>query len=273
MTSSTTVRDAVVADPAGTLLALDFDGTLAHIVDDPTQAFAHPDSVAALARLGTVLGQIAIITGRPVRQALALGGFEGRPGLERLLIHGQYGAERWSAADGAVTEPERPAVIAELADMLPGWLAERGAHDVRLEDKGLAIAIHTRGIDRGVLDELAAPVAALAADLDLAVEPGRQVIELRGSGHDKGDSLLELAETVGVRQVVFGGDDLGDLPAFDAVDTLRSRGVAGLLICSASEEQDALVARADVVLDGPDAVAAWLTALADEIAPRSAPRA
>ena len=31
----------MVADPTGTLLSLDFDGTLAHVVDDPATAFAH----------------------------------------------------------------------------------------------------------------------------------------------------------------------------------------------------------------------------------------
>lgn len=263
MTSS--IRDAVLADPGGTLLAVDFDGTLAHIVDDPTQAYAHAGSVEALARLGPVLGQIAIITGRPVRQALELGGFEGRAGLERLVIHGQYGAEHWAAEAGETTDPERPPAILELADRLPTWLAEHGAADVRIEDKGLAIALHTRGVDPGVLEALAEPVEALAAELDLAVEPGRQVIELRSRGTDKGDSLRALAHELGARQVVFAGDDLGDLPAFDAVDELRAEGVGGLLICSASDEQDALVSRSDLVLDGPDAVAGWLQALADDL--------
>ena len=264
---SSTTRAAVVADPARTLLALDFDGTLSHIVDDPTLAYAHRDSVAALSRLGAVLGQVAIITGRPVRQALSLGGFEGLPGLERLMIYGQYGAEKWDAADGSTAEPERPAAITRLGELLPAWLAEHGAGEARLEDKGLAIAIHTRGIDPDVIRELARPVAELAAELDLAVEPGRQVIELRGPGHDKGDALHELVDRLDARHVIFAGDDLGDLPAFAAVEELRSSGVDGLLICSASTEQDALVARSDLVLDGPDAVAVWLTELADELAP------
>lgn len=264
MTSSST-RAAVVADPGGTLLALDFDGTLSHIVDDPTRAFAHPRSVAALARLGTVLGQVAVITGRPVRQALELSGFEGLGGLERLVIYGQYGAERWDALEGAAQDPDRPAAIEHLATVLPGWLAEHGAEDVRIEDKGLAIALHTRGVDPGRMDSLRGPVTELAADLGLAVEPGRQVIELRGLGHDKGDALLALAAAVGARQVVFGGDDLGDLPAFTAVEHLRTQGIGGLLLCSASTEQDALVPRADIVLDGPDAVAQWLEDLADDL--------
>ncbi|MGA8987335.1 trehalose-phosphatase [Aeromicrobium sp.] len=258
-------RAAVIADPAGTLLALDFDGTLAHIVDDPTQAYAHANSVEALAHLGRVLGQVAIVTGRPVRQALELGGFIGVEGLERLIICGQYGAERWDAATGVTIEPERPASIKQLAESLPDWLEQRGAHHVRVEDKGLAIAVHTRGIDPGLLHDLAEPLAELAAGLGLAVEPGRQVIELRAPGTDKGDVVRALVAELGARQVIFAGDDLGDLPAFDAVDELRASGLRGLLICSASTEQDALVARADVVLDGPDAVAGWLEELADDI--------
>jgi trehalose 6-phosphate phosphatase len=261
---STSVRSAVIADPGGTLLALDFDGTLAHIVDDPTQAYAHERSVAALARLGRVLGQVAIVTGRPVRQALELGGFAGMSGLDRLVIWGQYGAERWDAATSETVEPEHPESVRRLAEELPGWLTQRGAGHVRIEDKGLAIAVHTRGIDPGLIDELADPLSTLAHDLGLVVEPGRQVIELRAPGINKGDAVRALASRLGARQVIFGGDDLGDLPAFAAVEELRETGVGGLLVCSASTEQDALVARADVVLDGPDAVADWLEELADE---------
>lgn len=257
-------RSAAVADPAGTLLALDFDGTLSHIVDDPTRAFGHPRSVDALARLGAVLGQVAIVTGRPVDQALELGGFLNRPGLEHLVIHGQYGAESWSADTGAATRPAPPAGIVRLIELLPQWLADAGLADLRIEDKGLAVAIHTRGKAPETLDVLRGPLTALAAELGLTVEPGRQVIEVRAPGSDKGVVVRRLVSDLDARQVIFAGDDLGDLPAFDAVDELRAQGVQGLLICSASAEQDALVARADLVLDGPDAVAQWLEELADE---------
>ena len=91
----------VLADPAGTLLALDFDGTLAHIVDDPATAFGHAHAVDALARLSPLIGRVAIVTGRPVHQVLELGGFLDRPGFEHLVVCGQYGAERWDAVDGA----------------------------------------------------------------------------------------------------------------------------------------------------------------------------
>lgn len=258
-------RDAILADPGTTLLALDFDGTLAHIVDDPTRAFAHKHSVAALARLGSRLGHVAIITGRPARQALELGGFEGVAGLERLVIFGQYGLERWDAATGEFQAPPRDHAIAEVEALLPQWLIDHHAGGVRVEDKGLAIALHTRGLDPEVFIRIAPALGVLATEHGLVVEPGRQVIELRTAVVDKGDVLRDYVAETGARQVIFAGDDLGDVPAFDAVRQLRQSGIVGLLICSASTEQDVLVGLADVVLDGPDAVAVWLSALADEL--------
>lgn len=263
--TSTDVPASLLVDPEQILLGLDFDGTLAHVVDDPTRAFAHPDSVAAVARLGHVLGQVAIVTGRPVDQALTLSGFRGLRGLERLVICGQYGAERWDAEADVLERPDRPDSVERLATMLPDWLADHDAGHVRVEDKGLAVAIHTRGIDPDLIHRLDVPLRALAAELDLDVEPGRQVLELRGHATDKGVALRGLVDQTGLRRVVYVGDDLGDLPAFEAVDQLRVDGGEGLLVASASGEQDALVARSDLVLPGPDGVAAWLTAWADAL--------
>ena len=58
------------------MVGLDFDGTLAPIVDDPEKARIHPDAGAVLVDLATQVLAIAVITGRPARQALDLGGLE-----------------------------------------------------------------------------------------------------------------------------------------------------------------------------------------------------
>ena len=65
--------------------------------------------------------------------------------------------------------------------------------------------------------------------------------------------------------VVFIGDDLGDLPAFAAVEALRGEGLPGLLVCSGSTEVTEVAERADLVVDGPEGVAALLQTLADEL--------
>ena len=88
----------------------------------------------------------------------------------------------------------------------------------------------------------------------MAAEPGRFVIELRPAGMDKGRALLGLAAGVDAATLIFAGDDLGDLAAFDAVDAWRATGGAGLLVCSGSDEVEVLAERADLVVDGPPGV-------------------
>ena len=78
------------------------------------------------------------------------------------------------------------------------------------------------------------------------LEPGRNVIEVRSPGMTKGHAVQALVDELDAGGFLFAGDDLGDLDAFDAVDTLRRDGLATLLVCSLSDEESALAARADV---------------------------
>ncbi|MEU7087736.1 trehalose-phosphatase [Streptomyces achromogenes] len=259
---------ALLARPRTALIGLDFDGTLAPIVADPEQARAHPDAVPALAALAPKIASVAVITGRPPEVAVRYGGFAGVPGLEHLTVLGHYGAERWDAATGTVTAPPpHPGVAAARAE-LPRLLERAGAAEgTWIEEKGRALAVHTRRAadPQGAYQSLRAPLADLAARHGLIVEPGRLVLELRPPGMDKGVALLDHARAVGAGCVVYAGDDLGDLPAFDAVDTLRADGVPGLLVCSGSTEVTELAKRADLVVDGPEGVVGLLRALAAQL--------
>lgn len=264
---------AVQADPGRALLAFDFDGTLAPIVDDPEQAHIHPEAVQALDRLGPLVGTVAVITGRPARTAVRLGTLDSRDGLGAMVVLGQYGAERWDAAEDSFQVPPPPDGIAEVEqglDELLTTMAEAGepVDGVTIEHKGRALGVHTRraGDADAAFERLLQPVTDLAERHGLVVEPGRHVIEVRPDGHDKGATLRDLVAERGARTVLFCGDDLGDLPAFAAGHELRDEGLTVHLVVSASSEQDALTARADTVVDGPDGLARWLTALADRLA-------
>jgi trehalose 6-phosphate phosphatase len=258
--------DAVVDDPADALLAFDYDGTLSPIVEDPSRAVPHPDVVDALAALSQRFKLVAIVTGRPVRTVLDLGGFEGTPGLERFVIVGQYGLERWDAQSRALQTVAPPPGVDAVRRALPGVLQAVDLADAAVEDKGLALVVHVRRLERPAeaLARLEAPLTELARRAGLVTEPGRNVIELRPPGMDKGQALRGLVEAATARAVMFVGDDLGDLAAFDEVERLRSGGtVLGLLVCSASDEVSELAARADLVVDGPPGVAALLASLRD----------
>lgn len=258
----------VLRDPARTVLGLDFDGTLSPIVADPDRAYVHPDSVAALRRIAPRLQQVAIITGRPAQKAVALGGFAEGQGLEHLVVMGQYGIERWDARTGEVLSPPLPAAVVEVKQALPGLLAQAGHPEAWIEDKGRAVAVHTRRLPdpAAALADLFEPVRALAQAHDLHLEPGKNVLEVRAAGFDKGDAVRDLAARLDPATFVFAGDDLGDIAAYDAVDELRGAGRRTLLVFPAAVgETSPLAERADIVVDGTDGMARWLTRLADAL--------
>lgn len=259
---------SIIAAPDTALLCTDFDGVLSPIVADPSAAWASEEAVAALQRLAPHLSKIAVVTGRPARQAVQLGRLDERERLTTLSVLGLYGFERWDAATGRFQEPEAPESVAAATAELPALLATEGLAAARVEHKRLSVGVHTRELPEpaAAFARLTEPLAALAARHGLHVEPGRFVLELRAPGTDKGDAIRALVEETGAGIVVYAGDDLGDIPAFEAVRALRESGqVQGLMICSGSDEQDALVALADVVVDGPPGVATLFAALADEI--------
>ena len=261
--------DALLAAPGRAVIALDFDGTLAPIVADPDRARAHPDAVPALAALAPKVASVAVITGRPAEVAVHHGGFADVPGLDHLVVLGHYGAERWDAATGALTTPEPHPGVAAVRAELPGLLERSGAgQGTWIEEKGHAVAVHTRRAPdpQAAFDTLRAPLADLATRHGLIVEPGRMVLELRPPGMDKGAALREYVRELDARGVLYAGDDLGDLPAFTAVDTLRTEGTPGLLVCSGSDEVPALRERADVVVDGPEGVVRLLRSLTTRLA-------
>jgi trehalose 6-phosphate phosphatase len=252
---------ALVAAPARALIALDFDGTLAPIVEDPAAARATAAAVGAVRRLAGLAGRVAIITGRPAADAARFAGVAEIPGVTVL---GHYGRQRWER--GRLSGPALPPGLAVARAELPAVLASAGADpDTWIEDKGEAVAVHTRRAARPLaeLDLLREPLALLASRTGLALEPGRLVLELRPPGADKGAALRQLVAERSPAAILFCGDDLGDRPAFEFVLELRADGTPGLLVASGSAETpEEILDAADLVVDGPPGVADLLAGLA-----------
>jgi trehalose 6-phosphate phosphatase len=251
-----------------TVVGLDFDGTLSPIVDDPAEARIHPDAAEVLTALADRVAAVAVITGRPARQVLALGDLDeiGREVGDRgheLYVIGQYGSERWSSTHRRIVSPRPPAGLASFLGALGPALRRADAADAHIEEKGLAVAVHTRRLAdaAAAYDRLVPVLGELAEKHGLVLEPGRQVIEVRLPGTDKGGVVRRLVEELDAEGFLFAGDDLGDVEAFKAVAELREEGLAGLLVCSQSEEESRLVELADVVVPGPDGVLALLREL------------
>lgn len=248
---------ALITRPSEAIAAFDFDGTLSAIVEDPARSRAVDGALDALRALADLGVQIAVVTGRAAATAVELGGLQDVPGI---VVAGQYGAERW--AGGELHIPQPPDGVGAVRLALPDLLADADP-GVWVEDKVLSLVVHTRRAADpvGALARLRAPVRALAERHALEANPGRNVLEIRIPGFDKGGALTRLVSEFDRRTVLFAGDDLGDIPAFDAVETMRANGLAGVTVCSASAEAEEVAQRADMVVDGPAGVVNLLRAI------------
>jgi trehalose 6-phosphate phosphatase len=245
------LRAVVGADPSRTALFFDFDGTLAPIVSDPASAAAVDGAVELLERLALRFRRVAVVSGRPrdflverVGSGVDLSGVYGLETRVGGAVQDHEAADRWrsvvagAAADGAV---------------LPAG--------VLVESKGLSLTVHYREAPHAE-DDVLAWAERVGAETGLGVRAAKRSVELHPPlAVDKGTSVLALSE--GCDVVAYLGDDLGDLPAFAALDQLAAGGVTTCKVAIASDELHADVARAaDLVLDGPHAVLAALEPLA-----------
>ena len=269
--------DDLLAVADRVVVGLDFDGTLSPIVNDPDAAVIHPDAPAALRALAARVGAVVVITGRPAEQVVELGGLDDLaddlPHGATLTVLGQYGNQRWDTGTRAFSSPEPPPALGDLRAELPALLADRDASDAQIEEKGLALAVHTRRLadPQGAFDRLRGPLGEAAERHGLTLEPGRLVLEVRSSGMHKGLALRAALDEYDAAGVLFVGDDLGDLEAFEAVGSLREQGLPGVLVCSGSEEEVALAELADLVVDGPVGVVEVLTDFATDAAHGGSP--
>jgi trehalose 6-phosphate phosphatase len=252
--------DGLVAVAQDVLVGLDFDGTLSPIVADPAQAWVHPDGPRVLAELASQVRAVAVVTGRPSRQVVELGRLEevadGLTDGARLVVMGQYGNERWDSGSREFSSPDEPRGLQAFRDELPRLLARENAEQAFVEEKGLAVAVHTRGLPdaKATAVRLEAVLGDAAERHGLSLEPGRMVVEVRAPGMHKGLAVGAALEEHHAGGVLFAGDDLGDLEAFEAVRSFGDQGLPTLLVCSGSEEQEALAEISDVVVDGPKGV-------------------
>jgi trehalose 6-phosphate phosphatase len=259
---------AVLASPRTALAALDYDGTLSTISLRPEDAVPAPGALDAVGQLAERVGAVVLISGRPAGQLLELTGLRRHPARRLLTVLAQYGLERWDGSTDTLSSPKAlPGVDGarrELAALLADPSTPQG---VSVEDKGQALVVHTRLTNDpdGVLAELRPRLDAIAQRAGLEPHPARNALELRPPGFEKGGALLSFRRERQSEAVLFIGDDLGDLPAFDALDKLRGEGIPSIGIVSDSAEVTGLRERADLLLDGPPAVVAFLHDLAGQL--------
>jgi trehalose 6-phosphate phosphatase len=255
------IQEAVAllrADPGGSALLFDFDGTLSPVVDDPAAAVALPGVAERLDHLATSYRMVAAVSGRPIAflagvlpASVALSGLYGLESRVGGRVVAHPDADRW-----------RPVIDEVVRSLAAATAPGEAAHGVVVEAKGLSITLHVR--TRPDLGEVVVDLAnRLAGPAGLEVRPAKMSVELHPPIEaDKGTALLDLA--AGAAGVLYVGDDVGDLPAFAALDALarRSPPVATLgVVVSGPELPEALRAPGRLLLPDQAAVLDLLDAL------------
>ncbi|MDX2131760.1 MAG: trehalose-phosphatase [Planctomycetota bacterium] len=185
------------------LVACDFDGTLADIVDRPADARARAEALDALRRLAALpRTEVAVISGRALADL--------RPRLTDIgdvHVVGGHGAE-WT--DGPPVDGARAAHIFDALRPL-----ERRFPGTLVEYKPAGPAVHYRHVEPARHAEFLDAARAMSVELGASrLREGLLVVEFSAVSTDKGGALTHLRRRSGASGVIFIGDDRTDEDAF-----------------------------------------------------------
>ncbi|MBI4403463.1 MAG: trehalose-phosphatase [Deltaproteobacteria bacterium] len=184
-------------------LVFDFDGTLAAIVQDPTEAFMRP-STARLLRYASLEFPCAILSGRARQDVI-----NRIVGIPVKCTVGNHGLE-W--------DPPRPE-FEKYREQVKGWLPLltkllKPLRGVELEYKGFSISIHYRKSEapERVFLAIGDAISQIGA---IDIIGGKEVVNCLPHGAPtKGEALAEICNLLNCRKVVYVGDDVTDETAF-----------------------------------------------------------
>ena len=252
------------ASTAGILL--DFDGTLSELVPLPSDARPAEGVAEVLADLSAQYRAVTIVSGRSAHELLEWLG-------SSIDIWGVHGAQRTRTGEVVVSDIAAPYLdlMKRVHDEAARRIEQLGMPGVLLEDKGVMLGLHYRAATDHDLaaHELRLLTHDLAERFGLWHAEGKRAFELRPPIElSKARVVMEVTRAAALNPVLFAGDDVVDLPAFDALDELQAQGVETTRVAVSSDEAPAeLIERADVVVEGPHGMLALLRSLAYDVSP------
>lgn len=198
--------DAIAQAPI-LLVASDFDGVLADIVDQPAAARADPQVIDLLRQLASIPHtSIAVISGR-ARQDLAA---KISPGLPAFLV-GSHGLEMPPELQSTFNQD--PDVVRQITEATKSIASTHAG--VTVEIKPASITLHFRGCDDATAVSCVNAANEIAQRIpDVRLLSGLASVELCAFEPDKGKALDRIRYRTGATSTVFVGDDTTDEKGF-----------------------------------------------------------
>jgi trehalose 6-phosphate phosphatase len=189
------------------LVAMDFDGTMAPLVDHASDSRSLPRSAAAFSALADLpRTTTALISGRALESLRAVA----FPPDKTLLI-GSHGAEAWMGQGSSplVLDDAQRELLAGVRQVLEEIVEE--APGTLLEDKPAGVVLHTRLAADDVAEDAVSAARALLQDRPgVFLKTGNRVLETAVVHASKGEGVDFLRQATGASAVVFAGDDVTD---------------------------------------------------------------
>ncbi len=222
------------------LIATDLDGTLAPIVEQPSEARVPASTLAVLDRLAPA-ARVAVITGRDLNTARRMVPCDG------VTIVGSHGLET-SGPDGLLPGVDRLGLAAALERIEQQVVSAVPSAYLHVERKAISTAFHYRQTP-----ELEAPLRKALESLPkgLRLREGRMVLEvLPDARGGKDRAVLAIVKHYRPKTVIAMGDDETDVAMFRAVRGLQSELVATMIVGVAGgpETPAAILELADLML-------------------------
>jgi alpha,alpha-trehalase len=215
---------------------LDYDGTLAPIVDRPEDAVISDHMRASLRRLAR-RHTVCVVSGRDRHVVQDL------MGLEDLVVAGSHGFDIWSPSGGVIERvggTEFDVLLAHVTAQLRNQLRSVGG--ALIERKRSSVAVHYRLVEESQRPLVKASVDAMLAEHPdaLKMTPGKMVFEIQPRiDWDKGKAVLHLLHALGLE-----GDDVVplyigvDVTDEDAFASVANRGL-GIVVADVDDPETA----------------------------------
>lgn len=206
ITSSSSYLTAKVVDKPRLLVATDFDGVLAPIVDDPAAVAGRPAALDALRRLSELDNtDVAVVSGRGLGLLTEL-----VEPTEHMTLIGSHGAE-FGASDRTAEENR---LLSDAIEELEGLVeAYPGLH---VERKAMGVAVHFRRVTEGHAEASASvePLSERWVSDGCKVIRGKEVVEFALRHASKGNAVMTLVQRLDASATVYLGDDTTDEDVF-----------------------------------------------------------
>lgn len=189
------------------LVACDYDGTLAPLVDNPMQATPNRDSVAAMRSLAEQANtHVSVISGRSLRDLATLSRLP-----EEIRLIGSHGSE----SDLGFSSQLEPALTQLRHELVQEVRVIGQKHNAIIEEKPAGVTYHFRGMAEEAVDAAREELVRGPASKDgIFVRNGHDILEFSVVNTNKGSALETVRHQVGASAVIFFGDDVTDEDGF-----------------------------------------------------------